>query len=71
MATLSRLDSRDQDFDAKLSALLAFDAEQDEAIDSAAARILKLVRTEGDAALVYKSSRLPSSKFRAASGSKH
>ncbi len=52
MATLSRLDSRDQDFDAKLSALLAFDAEQDEAIDSAAARILKLVRTEGDAALV-------------------
>ena len=52
MATLSRLNSRDQDFDAKLSALLAFDAEQDEAIDSAAARILKLVRTEGDAALV-------------------
>ncbi len=52
MATLSRLDSRDPDFDAKLSALLAFDAEQDEAIDSAAARILKLVRTEGDVALV-------------------
>jgi histidinol dehydrogenase len=32
--------------------LLAFDAEQDEAIDSAAANILRLVRTEGDAALV-------------------
>ena len=52
MATISRLDSRDPDFDAKLTTLLAFDAEQDEAIDSAAARILKQVRAEGDAALV-------------------
>jgi len=52
MATISRLDSRDPDFDAKLTLLLAFDAEQDEAIDSAAARILKQVRAEGDAALV-------------------
>jgi histidinol dehydrogenase len=46
MATISRLDSRDPSFSAKLTTLLAFDAEQDEAIDSAAARILKQVRTE-------------------------
>ena len=52
MATLSRLDSSDADFDAKLSTLLAFDAEQDEAIDLAAASILKQVRSQGDAALV-------------------
>jgi len=52
MATLSRLDSRQPDFDAALTRLLAFDAEQDEAIDRAAADILKQVRSEGDAALV-------------------
>ena len=52
MATLLRLDSRQPDFDAKLTRLLAFDAEQDEAIDRAAADILKQVRNEGDVALV-------------------
>jgi len=52
MVIISRLDSHDPDFDAKLTTLLAFDAEQDEAIDSAAARILKQVRAEGDTALV-------------------
>jgi histidinol dehydrogenase len=52
MAILSRLDSSDADFDAKLSTLLAFDAEQDEEIDLAAASILKQVRSQGDAALV-------------------
>lgn len=52
MAILSRLDSNDADFDAKLSTLLAFDADQDEAIDLAAASILKQVRSQGDAALV-------------------
>jgi len=52
MAILSRLDSSDADFDAKLSTLLAFDAEQDEAIDLAAASILKQVHSQGDAALV-------------------
>lgn len=52
MAILLRLDSSDADFEAKLSTLLAFDAEQDEAIDLAAASILKQVRSQGDAALV-------------------
>jgi len=52
MATLLRLDSRQPDFDAALTRLLAFDAEQDEAIDRAAADILKQIRSEGDAALV-------------------
>jgi len=52
MAILSRLDSSDADFDAKLSTLLAFDADQDEAIDLAAASILKQVHSQGDAALV-------------------
>ena len=52
MATISRLDSRATGFHAQLTQLLAFDAGQDEAIDSAAARILKQIRLEGDAALL-------------------
>ena len=52
MAILTRLDSRSADFEATLTRLLAFDAEQDDAIDAATARILKQVRGEGDAALL-------------------
>lgn len=52
MRTITRLDSRDPEFQATLSKLLAFDAEQDDAIDAAAASILQQVRREGDAALL-------------------
>ena len=52
MRTISRLDSRDSEFQATLSKLLAFDAEQDDAIDAAAASILQKVRREGDRALL-------------------
>jgi len=52
MRTITRLDSRDPEFQATLSKLLAFDAEQDDAIDAAAAGILQQVRREGDAALL-------------------
>ena len=52
MAILTRLDSRSADFEAALTRLLAFDAEQDDAIDAATARILKQVRGEGDPALL-------------------
>ena len=52
MANLSRLDSSDPEFDSKLTALLKVDADQDEAIEAACARILKDVRTQGDAALL-------------------
>lgn len=52
MRTISRLDSRDPEFQATLSKLLAFDAEQDDAIDAAAAGILQKVRREGDRALL-------------------
>lgn len=51
-ATLNRLDTRDPAFDASLTRLLAFDAAQDEAIEAATARILREVRTEGDAAVL-------------------
>ena len=51
MRTITRLDSRDPEFQVTLSKLLAFDAEQDDAIDAAAAGILQKVRREGDAAL--------------------
>jgi len=52
MAILSRLNSSDLDFDQKLTALLTVDAEQDDAIEAACARILHDVRTQGDAALL-------------------
>lgn len=52
MRTISRLDSRDPEFQTKLSKLLAFDAEQDDAIDAAAASILQHVRRQGDTALL-------------------
>ena len=52
MRTITRLNSSDPDFQASLSTLLAFDAEQDDAIDAAAAAILQHVRHEGDTALL-------------------
>jgi len=52
MPTITRLDSRDPEFQATLSDLLAVDAEQDDAIDAAAASILQQVRREGDNALL-------------------
>jgi histidinol dehydrogenase len=52
MRTITRLDSRDPEFRTTLSKLLAFDAEQDDAIDAAAASILQQVRLEGDKALL-------------------
>lgn len=53
MRTIKRLNSRDPGFQATLSKLLAFDAEQDDAIDAAAAGILQKVRREGDVALLH------------------
>lgn len=53
MPTITRLDSRDSEFQATLSKLLAFDVEQDDAIDAAAAGILQQVRREGDTALLH------------------
>ena len=52
MANLSSLDSSDPEFYSKLTALLKVDADHDEAIEAACARILKDVRTQGDAALL-------------------
>ena len=52
MPTITRLDSRDPEFQATLSKLLAFDAEQDDAIDAATAGILQQVRRQGDSALL-------------------
>lgn len=49
---INRLNSRDADFDSKLKSLLAFDAEQDDAIESATARILTDIRSKGDQALL-------------------
>ena len=52
MSTINRLKSTTPDFDVTLKKLLAFDAEQDDAIESATANILQRVRREGDAALL-------------------
>ncbi len=49
---IRQLDSADQDFQAKLMAVLAFEASEDEAIDRAAASIIADVRQRGDAAVL-------------------
>jgi histidinol dehydrogenase len=49
---IRQLDSVDQDFQAKLMAVLAFEASEDEAIDRAAAGIIADVRQRGDAAVL-------------------
>jgi histidinol dehydrogenase len=49
---IHRLDSAEPGFDARLAALLAWEAEQDEAIERAAADILRDVRARGDAAVL-------------------
>lgn len=52
MALIHKLDSRDADFQQRLSALLAFEASTDDAIETAVAQILDRVRREGDAAVL-------------------
>ncbi|HJV82490.1 histidinol dehydrogenase [Noviherbaspirillum sp.] len=49
---MRKLDSADPDFKTKLSAVLAFEASEDEAIDRAAAQILADVKARGDAAVL-------------------
>ncbi|MFO0458422.1 MAG: histidinol dehydrogenase [Burkholderiales bacterium] len=49
---IHRLDSAEPGFDARLAALLAWEAEQDEAIERAAADILRDVSARGDAAVL-------------------
>ncbi len=49
---IRQLDSIDPDFNAKLLAVLAFEASEDEAIDRAAAAILADVKARGDAAVL-------------------
>jgi histidinol dehydrogenase len=49
---IRQLDSADKDFQARLMAVLAFEAAEDEAIDRAAASILADVRQRGDTAVL-------------------
>ena len=49
---IRKLDSTDPDFKSQLSAVLAFEAAEDEAIDQAAARILADVKVRGDSAVL-------------------
>lgn len=49
---IRKLDSSDADFKAQLSAVLAFEASEDAAIDQAAAQILADVKARGDAAVL-------------------
>ena len=51
MAEPRRLDSSAPGFEAELGRLLAFEAAQDEEVDSATARILDAVRDRGNEAL--------------------
>ncbi len=52
LLTVRQLNSQDADFAKELKKLLAFSAEDDAAIDTAAAKILVDVRTRGDAAVL-------------------
>ena len=49
---IRRLDAREPEFLATLDALLAFESEADERIDTAVTEILRAVRTAGDPAVV-------------------
>ena len=49
---IRQLDSADKDFQARLMAVLAFEASEDEAIDRAAAAIIADVRQRGDVAVL-------------------
>lgn len=49
---IRKLNANDVDFQAQLSALLAFDATEDDAIDQSAAQILADVKVRGDAAVL-------------------
>ena len=52
MNAISRFSTQDADFDARLTALLAFEAETDQAIEQAVGEILRAVRKDGDAAVL-------------------
>ena len=52
MISIKRFSSSDADFQARLDALLAFEAAQDESVDRAVASILADVKQRGDAAVV-------------------
>lgn len=49
---IKRLNTQDQDFNAELKALLAFETAQDDSIDQVVANILKDVKARGDAAVL-------------------
>ena len=52
MSSIKRLDSSTADFPAELRRLLAYEASQDESIETAVAEILRHVQNEGDAAVL-------------------
>jgi histidinol dehydrogenase len=52
MAVINRLSATDTDFDQALTTLLHVNAQEDEAIESATADILRAVRSQGDQALL-------------------
>ena len=52
MSAIRRFSSRDADFTARLDALLAFEAAQDDAIERTVAAILADVKARGDAAVL-------------------
>ena len=52
MAEITRLSTRDADFDARLTRLTAFDAALDASVDATVAEILAAVKSRGDAAVL-------------------
>ena len=57
MSSIARLSTLDRDFSARLQSLLAFEATQDDSIESAVTEILHAVRSRGDQAVLDYTSR--------------
>jgi len=62
MAEITRLSTRDADFDARFARLIAFDATQDEAVERTVAEILAAVKSRGDAAVLEYTARFDALK---------
>ena len=52
MSAITRLSTKDADFNDRLRGLLAFEATQDERVETAVSEILTAVRARGDQALL-------------------
>jgi histidinol dehydrogenase len=68
MSSVQRLSTRQADFEARLAKLLAFEATQDEGVETTVSEILAAVRTRGDAAVLEYTRRLDALQAQSVAG---